>query len=91
MKLRLRCREVAVLISRGQDEALPWTDRGRMRLHFAACQNCRRARDQLGFLRPALRGLDLFIAAEAAPPVAAALDRPAASASQDGAVNAAPD
>jgi len=58
MKARLDCKDVARLISDGQDLALPSAVRARMRLHFVMCETCRNIHDQMGFLRRAMRKLD---------------------------------
>lgn len=64
MKLRLECQQVSRLISRSLDERLPPPDRARMQLHFMACPTCRHVDAQMGFLRRAMRGLDLEAAGE---------------------------
>lgn len=58
MKLELDCKEVARLISEGQDQQMDPTRRARMRLHFVVCSACRNVKGQMNFLRRAMRGLD---------------------------------
>lgn len=58
MKVQLTCKEVARLISEGQDQSLPPADRARMRLHFVVCETCRNIQEQVGFLRRAMRQVD---------------------------------
>ena len=57
MKIRLTCREVARLISEGQDADLPAPEQARMRLHFVLCDACRNVSAQFAFLRQATRSL----------------------------------
>jgi len=57
MKIILDCKEMARLISDGQDRDLPEGERARMRLHFVICQSCRNVDEQMYFLRNAMRRL----------------------------------
>ena len=50
-----RCHDITRLISESMDRPLPWRTRLAMRLHYLICAWCERYRDQLGFLRKALR------------------------------------
>ena len=55
MKVRLNCKEMARLISDGQDTTLPLVERAKMQLHFAACRPCRNVDEQVGLLRRTVR------------------------------------
>ena len=57
MKINVDCKEMARLISDGQDRDLPDGERARMRLHFVICQTCRNVDEQMSFLRNAMRRL----------------------------------
>jgi len=57
MKINLDCKEMARLISDGQDRDLPDGERARMRLHLVICQACRNVDEQMSFLRHAMRRL----------------------------------
>lgn len=57
VKIELNCKDVARLISDGQDQTLPAADRARMRLHFVICQTCRNVDEQMQFIRRAMRKL----------------------------------
>ena len=57
MKLQLDCIEVSRLISQGQDQTLPASERARLRLHFVVCQTCRNVDEQMDFIRRAMRRL----------------------------------
>ena len=50
-----KCHDITRLISAAQDNPLPWGTRVKMRLHFWICAWCARYRDQLGFMRKAMR------------------------------------
>ena len=54
MKLRRTCQEVAHLVLESEDRAIPPFDSVVMRLHWLACVNCRRFRDQQKLMRVAL-------------------------------------
>lgn len=58
MKIKLTCKEVSRLISRGLDEAMPPAERARVRLHFVICESCRNLDRQMQFIRRAMRLLD---------------------------------
>jgi predicted anti-sigma-YlaC factor YlaD len=57
VKVLLDCKAVSKLISEGQDEKLPTTERARMRLHFVMCERCRNVDEQLAFMRQAMHRL----------------------------------
>jgi hypothetical protein len=57
MNPKFDCKEVSRMISSGQDETLPASDRARMRLHFVVCEACRNVDAQMQFLRRAVRRL----------------------------------
>jgi hypothetical protein len=57
MKVELNCKDVSRLISAGQDQTLPPSERARMRLHFVICKTCRSVDEQMQFLRRAMRQL----------------------------------
>ena len=58
MKKGLDCKEVSRLISEGLDQAMPATERARLRYHFVICQTCRTVDEQMKFLRRALKAID---------------------------------
>lgn len=45
------------MLSDGQDLTLPAAERARMRLHLVICDTCRNVKEQLDFLRRAMRQL----------------------------------
>ena len=49
------CEEVTRFVSASLDRGLPWYHRVRLRMHFLMCVLCRRYRDQVRFIRHALR------------------------------------
>lgn len=49
------CKDVSELLSQGQDRPLNWVERVRLRVHLLLCDSCRNFRNQLEFLRTALR------------------------------------
>lgn len=51
------CRESTRLVSQGLDRELAFGERLALRVHFAYCLGCRRARRQMTFLRRAVREL----------------------------------
>jgi hypothetical protein len=51
----VNCKEAARLMSDAQDRPLPISDRIRLRLHLYWCVACTRYRQQLAFMRKALR------------------------------------
>lgn len=52
---RHMCRDVSRLLSRAQDERLPWLARAQVRAHLALCEGCDRFARQLDLLREATR------------------------------------
>jgi hypothetical protein len=52
---KLTCKEVARILSDGQDAALPPAERARLRLHMVVCEACRNVEQQLDFLRRLVR------------------------------------
>lgn len=58
MTQALDCRAVSRLISQGLDDALPAPARARLRYHFVICRSCRRVKEQMEFLRVAVKRLD---------------------------------
>lgn len=49
------CREMTRLLSDAMDRPLPWKTRVKMRVHFLICKWCERYKNQLRFLREAVR------------------------------------
>jgi hypothetical protein len=49
------CQEMTRLLSDAMDRPLPWNTRVKMRLHFLICKWCERYKNQLRFLREAVR------------------------------------
>ena len=49
------CKEVSELLSQEQDRPLRWGERVRLRVHLLLCDGCRNFRDQIEFLRTAVR------------------------------------
>ena len=49
------CKDVSELLSQGQDRPLNWVERVRLRVHLLLCDSCRNFRNQLEFLRTAVR------------------------------------
>ena len=49
------CKDVAELLSQGQDRPLNWVEHVRLRVHLLLCDSCRNFRNQLEFLRTAVR------------------------------------
>lgn len=54
-KMLPTCRDMARLLSEAMDRTLPWHVRVRMRLHLLMCVLCERYKQQLHFIREALR------------------------------------
>lgn len=52
----LTCREATRLMSDAQDRPLAAGERLQLLAHLAACRGCRRYREQLDWLRRAVRG-----------------------------------
>jgi predicted anti-sigma-YlaC factor YlaD len=57
LKLRIRCRESAELMSRLQDQPLSSADALRLRLHLAVCHSCRSVSEQFEAMRQAMARL----------------------------------
>lgn len=57
MKIRLKCRDAAQLLSERQDRRLGTADVLRLRLHLIACDACSNVEHQFDVLRRALRRL----------------------------------
>jgi hypothetical protein len=55
--MMLPCKEVTRLVSQGLDRRLGFGERVALRVHFALCRGCTNFRDQLNFLRRAMRRL----------------------------------
>jgi hypothetical protein len=53
----LTCKEVARILSAGQDRALPEPERARLRLHLVVCGACHNVEQQFDFIRRAMRSL----------------------------------
>jgi hypothetical protein len=51
----LTCREVSRLLSESQERPLGMLERSRLEAHLQLCKGCENFRQQLGFLRRALR------------------------------------
>ncbi len=49
------CKEVSELLSQRQDRPLRWSERVGLRMHLLLCDGCRHFRNQLEFLRTAVR------------------------------------
>lgn len=49
------CKDVAELLSQGQDRPLTWVEHVRLRAHLLLCDGCRNFSSQLEFLRIAVR------------------------------------
>jgi hypothetical protein len=57
LPLMLTCKEAHRLVSEDLDRDLPLGERLRVRMHLLACTSCSRFRDQMQFLRKAMRSL----------------------------------
>ena len=53
----ISCKDSTRLASQGLDRDLAFGERVALRLHLALCLGCRRTRDQMAFLRRAVREL----------------------------------
>ncbi len=51
----ISCKEASRLVSRREDERLPFWQRLRLRLHLAICVACAEFESQVRFLRTAMR------------------------------------
>ena len=49
------CKEVSTLLSRNQDAPLRGWDRFRLGLHLRVCEGCRNFKNQLDFMRKAMK------------------------------------
>ena len=58
MRFDLDCKEVARLISDGQDQQMDSRQQARLRLHFVLCETCRNVDEQMAFPRRAMRDMD---------------------------------
>ena len=54
MKIRRSCREVTALVLQSQDRPLGALENASLRLHWLACDGCRRFRQQQQLMRQAL-------------------------------------
>jgi hypothetical protein len=52
---RLTCKETTLLVSQGLDRKLSWNERLSVRLHLYVCEACARFKQQIAFLRTAMR------------------------------------
>jgi predicted anti-sigma-YlaC factor YlaD len=52
---KLKCNEVARILSDGQDAAMSPATRARLQLHMAACTACRNVEQQFALLRRLMR------------------------------------
>jgi hypothetical protein len=51
----LTCRQVSHLVSEAADRRLGWQKRWRLRMHLKVCEGCRHFRDNMKFIRTAIR------------------------------------
>jgi len=58
MSIGLNCKEVSRLISEGFEHTMPAPERARLRYHFVICQTCRTVKEQMTFLRRAVKAMD---------------------------------
>lgn len=56
MALRRNCRDVTALVLEGQDRPLRPLERLSLRLHWLACDGCRRFRQQAALMKGAMDG-----------------------------------
>lgn len=54
MSWMINCKEATHLVLQGQDTALPWADRLRLRLHLAICAACPRFVRQMALMKSAM-------------------------------------
>jgi predicted anti-sigma-YlaC factor YlaD len=52
---KLTCKEVARILSDGQDAAMAPAERARLRLHMVVCEACRNVEQQFALLRRLVR------------------------------------
>jgi len=57
LPLRLTCKEAHRLVSEELDRTLPLGERLRVRMHLLACGSCTHFKQQMQFLRSAMRRL----------------------------------
>ncbi len=55
MKLIPTCREVSELLSQAEDRPLTLREKFELYVHLPLCEGCRHFRQQLGFIRRAVR------------------------------------
>lgn len=55
MKLIPSCKEVSELLSQAQERPLSLAEKIALHVHLALCHGCRNFREQLGFMRTAVR------------------------------------
>jgi predicted anti-sigma-YlaC factor YlaD len=55
MSEKLTCQEVSRILSDGLDEAMPPSQRTRLRLHMVVCEACRNVEQQFDLLRRLVR------------------------------------
>jgi hypothetical protein len=53
----LTCKEVTRLVSQGMDRDLAFPERAALQLHLVACRGCNSVKEQMEFLRKAVRSL----------------------------------
>jgi hypothetical protein len=53
--MMLSCKQASRLVSQGLDRRLGFADRLRLRLHLAICDGCTHFKQQMDFLRKAVR------------------------------------
>ncbi|WP_373507447.1 zf-HC2 domain-containing protein [Thiocapsa sp.] len=51
----MNCKEATELMSEDLDRPLRWRERVALRFHLMMCGGCRNFKDQIGFLRAAIR------------------------------------
>ncbi|MFZ5548343.1 MAG: zf-HC2 domain-containing protein [Pseudomonadota bacterium] len=56
MTWMLNCRQATQLVLQGEDRALRWPERLRLRLHLAVCEACPRFVGQVQLMRRAMGG-----------------------------------
>ena len=54
----LSCKEAARLVSQGLDRKLGFGERVTLRVHLAICNGCTNFKDQVAFLRQAIKKLE---------------------------------
>ncbi|HJV69157.1 zf-HC2 domain-containing protein [Ideonella sp.] len=54
MKWMINCKEATHLVLQGEDKALSWSDRLRLRMHLAICAACPRFVRQVAVMRMAV-------------------------------------